>query len=62
MAQKKIDVRRLVPDGKTGLCGILNVTPDSFSDGGKYNTVEFALEQARRCPDVGHWRGVHETR
>ena len=47
MAQKKIDVRRLVPDGKTGLCGILNVTPDSFSDGGKYNTVEFALEQAR---------------
>ena len=30
MAQKKIDVRKLVPDGKTGLCGILNVTPDSF--------------------------------
>lgn len=28
--------------------GILNVTPDSFSDGGKFDQVETALEQARR--------------
>lgn len=27
--------------------GILNVTPDSFSDGGRYNTVEIALARAR---------------
>ncbi len=27
--------------------GILNVTPDSFSDGGQFNTVEAALTQAR---------------
>jgi len=27
--------------------GILNVTPDSFSDGGRYNTVEVALARAR---------------
>ncbi|WP_421859654.1 dihydropteroate synthase [Marinobacter salarius] len=27
--------------------GILNVTPDSFSDGGRYNTVEIALSRAR---------------
>jgi dihydropteroate synthase len=27
--------------------GILNVTPDSFSDGGRFNTVETALAQAR---------------
>ncbi|WP_434049683.1 dihydropteroate synthase [Marinobacter salarius] len=27
--------------------GILNVTPDSFSDGGRYNTVEIALVRAR---------------
>ncbi|EDM48342.1 dihydropteroate synthase [Marinobacter algicola] len=27
--------------------GILNVTPDSFSDGGRYSTVEIALARAR---------------
>ncbi len=30
----------------TILCGIINVTPDSFSDGGKYNSVESALARA----------------
>lgn len=33
---------------RTLIMGILNVTPDSFSDGGKYVTVEAALQQARR--------------
>ncbi|WP_191321694.1 dihydropteroate synthase [Colwellia sp. C1TZA3] len=28
--------------------GILNVTPDSFSDGGKYTQFDYALEQAER--------------
>jgi len=28
--------------------GILNVTPDSFSDGGRYDRVEAALERARQ--------------
>ncbi len=28
--------------------GILNVTPDSFSDGGRFNAVDSGLEQARR--------------
>lgn len=28
--------------------GILNVTPDSFSDGGKYTSVDAALQQARK--------------
>ena len=27
--------------------GVLNVTPDSFSDGGKYASVEAALDHAR---------------
>ena len=31
---------------KRGLMGILNVTPDSFSDGGKFVDVQAALEQA----------------
>ena len=32
---------------KTYLMGILNVTPDSFSDGGEFNTIESALDQAK---------------
>jgi dihydropteroate synthase len=31
---------------KTLLMGILNVTPDSFSDGGKYNSFEGAIKRA----------------
>jgi len=31
----------------TQIVGILNVTPDSFSDGGKFFTVQNALDQAR---------------
>ncbi|KOO05005.1 dihydropteroate synthase [Vibrio nereis] len=33
--------------------GILNVTPDSFSDGGKFNSLDNALTQAKRMIDVG---------
>lgn len=33
---------------KTLIMGILNVTPDSFSDGGRYNSLELALEQAKK--------------
>ncbi|UYO00463.1 MAG: dihydropteroate synthase [Devosia sp.] len=33
--------------------GILNVTPDSFSDGGTHNRVDAALAQARRMLDEG---------
>lgn len=28
------------------IMGVLNITPDSFSDGGQYNTPELALQQA----------------
>nr|BEI32160.1 dihydropteroate synthase [Planomicrobium sp.] len=34
-------------NAKTLVMGILNVTPDSFSDGGKYNFVENAVEHAK---------------
>ena len=34
---------------KTYVMGILNVTPDSFSDGGKYNTLDSAL---KRCEEM----------
>lgn len=33
--------------------GILNVTPDSFSDGGKFNRIDHALEQARSMIQAG---------
>ncbi|MEF3073551.1 dihydropteroate synthase [Methylobacter sp. Wu1] len=35
------------------IMGILNVTPDSFSDGGQYSDVEAAVRQARRMLDEG---------
>ena len=33
---------------RTYIMGILNVTPDSFSDGGKFNEIEAALMQVRK--------------
>ncbi|GAA5647073.1 dihydropteroate synthase [Vibrio proteolyticus] len=33
--------------------GILNVTPDSFSDGGQFNSIDSALERVRRMIDAG---------
>ncbi len=35
------------------IMGILNVTPDSFSDGGRYDTPDSALAQARRMAEEG---------
>ncbi len=35
------------------LVGILNVTPDSFSDGGKYNTTDAALKHAALLIEQG---------
>ena len=33
---------------KTAICGIINVTPDSFSDGGQFFAVDQARQQARK--------------
>ncbi len=38
---------------ETFVMGILNVTPDSFSDGGKYNDVEAAVAQAKKMVAEG---------
>jgi len=38
--------RELQLGDRTLIMGVLNVTPDSFSDGGKYNDVERAVERA----------------
>ena len=38
---------------KTKIMGILNVTPDSFSDGGKYNSVDKAVKRAKEMIEEG---------
>jgi dihydropteroate synthase len=38
---------------KTSIMGILNVTPDSFSDGGRYTELEAAVEHAKRMVAEG---------
>lgn len=38
---------------KTLIMGILNATPDSFSDGGKYNEVERAVLRAKELVEQG---------
>lgn len=45
--------RRVTIMTKTKIMGILNVTPDSFSDGGKYNSVENALARAKEMIEEG---------
>jgi len=35
------------------LFGVLNITPDSFSDGGRFTTTEAAVEQAHRLQQNG---------
>jgi dihydropteroate synthase len=40
-------------DNHTYIMGILNVTPDSFSDGGKYNRMDMALTHAREMIQDG---------
>lgn len=38
---------------RTYVMGILNVTPDSFSDGGRFNTLDAALRQAEKLINDG---------
>ncbi|HEV4845383.1 TPA: dihydropteroate synthase [Streptococcus pneumoniae] len=42
------DMSTKVNHAKTAICGIINVTPDSFSDGGQFFALEQALQQARK--------------
>lgn len=42
----RIGSRDFTTTGHTYIMGILNVTPDSFSDGGKFNQIDAALKHA----------------
>ena len=52
---KKLTIRNkdLEWGKRTYLMGVLNVTPDSFSDGGDFNTLESALAQAENMVKSG---------
>lgn len=48
-----IGTRKFDIKNHTYVCGILNVTPDSFSDGGKYNDIDQALFHAQEMVQEG---------
>ncbi|MEJ5299625.1 MAG: dihydropteroate synthase [Thermodesulforhabdaceae bacterium] len=45
--------RELALGDRTYVMGVLNVTPDSFSDGGKFYGIDRAVERAREIIDAG---------
>lgn len=47
------DGKKLELGKKTLVMGILNVTPDSFSDGGKWNTIDAALKHMEQMVEDG---------
>lgn len=49
----KIGNKEFLIGEKTYIMGILNVTPDSFSDGGKFNTIESAVSHAKKMVEEG---------
>lgn len=49
----KIGNREFQTSGHTYVCGILNVTPDSFSDGGKWNDRDRALRHVENMIEEG---------
>ena len=44
----RIGNRNFYPENNTYIMGILNITPDSFSDGGEYNTLTTAMEHTHK--------------
>ncbi len=46
-------MRHLPETDRTWIMGVLNCTPDSFSDGGSYPTNDAAIDRARRMIDEG---------
>src|ERR687895_2522144 len=48
MKQLKLARRALILGERTLVMGVLNVTPDSFSDGGKFSSIERALARAEQ--------------
>ncbi|MDS0525736.1 dihydropteroate synthase [Clostridium sp. SHJSY1] len=49
----KIGNKEFILGKRTYVMGILNVTPDSFSDGGKYNEIDLALKRTEELIKAG---------
>lgn len=49
----RLSNERVVPLDRPFLVGVLNITPDSFSDGGDYNAPDRALARARDMLEAG---------
>jgi len=49
----KIGNLKFIPQDRTYLMGILNITPDSFSDGGKFSVLDNAVEHAVLMEEEG---------
>src|ERR1041384_7789344 len=49
----KLKNRSLLYGERTLVMGVLNVTPDSFSDGGKFFSFDAALAQAKQMIEEG---------
>jgi dihydropteroate synthase len=49
----KLNSRTMILGERTLVMGVLNVTPDSFSDGGKFLEPELAVEQAFAMANAG---------
>lgn len=50
---RSLSLKALLQPGRTLVMGVLNVTPDSFSDGGQFLDPSEAMEQARRLAREG---------
>ena len=53
MTQLSLPRNRILDLNKPIIMGIVNVTPDSFSDGGSHNSVDAAFKQAMRLIEEG---------
>lgn len=49
----KIGTKDFQIEDRTYVMGILNVTPDSFSDGGKFDNIDEAVNQAKKMIEEG---------
>ena len=49
----QLKTKRIELDNCPKLMGILNTTPDSFSDGGSFNSLDRAVEQAMHLSNAG---------
>lgn len=45
--------RKFIWGSRTYIMGVLNITPDSFSDGGQFNSVERAIDRAQQLIEAG---------